>query len=410
MFENETLKNMSIPIPSNLRISTHTATCKLSSEINLSIVAEKLEINTNIIYIEYADMVSKGVNIKTISKKAKDKKKVFYNQITIIVQPFKNRYNNIKLFNNGAVSMTGLKNFDEGEKSIKILIDKISNLKGFIFNELDDKFINKNSLVIDDKSSIKCNSCGSNHNYNITKYSYCGCYFCNSCVSEKKALNNNKCINCSKNLLKDALCEKNCKINDYKIVLINSDYFVGFEIKRDELHKILVNKYNIYSSYEPCIYPGVNSKFYWNKEYKDYPFTGKCYCTDFCNGKGSGDGNGKCKKITISIFQSGSLIITGGRSMEQILDAYNFINKVLNDNYSSIKKINAPFLEKEELKPSNSSKKKTIKIKMSNIKNFPNESFIKTLIDKYSSNDGINNEDINNYYNNNDPFIIFETI
>ena len=47
---------------------------------------------------------------------------------------------------------------------------------------------------------------------------------------------------------------------------------------------------------------------------------------------------------------------------------------------------------------------------MSNIKNFPNESFIKTLIDKYNSNDGVNNEDINNYYNNNDPFIIFETI
>ena len=77
MFENETLKNMSIPIPSNLRISTHTATCKLSSEINLSIVAEKLEINTNIIYIEYADMVSKGVNIKTISKKAKERKRYF---------------------------------------------------------------------------------------------------------------------------------------------------------------------------------------------------------------------------------------------------------------------------------------------------------------------------------------------
>ena len=59
--------------------------------------------------------------------------------------------------------------------------------------------------------------------------------------------------------------------------------------------------------------------------------------------------------------------------MEQILDAYNFINKVFTDNYLSIKKVNAPFLEKEELKPSQSSKKKTIKIKMSNIKNFPNE-------------------------------------
>ena len=387
MIENETLKNMSIPIPSNLRISTHTATCKISSEINLQIVAEKLNIDTNIIYIEYADMVSKGVNIKTISKKAKEKKKVFYNQITIIVQPFKNRYNNVKLFNNGAVSMTGLKNFDEGEKSIKILIDKISKLQGFVFSELDSKYIRNNNLEIQDLTSIKCEACGNKYNHNLIKHSgECGCYFCNSCVKENKVLHNNNCVKCSKTLLMNAFTENDCKINDYKIVLINSDYFVGFEIKRDELHKILVNKYNIYSSYEPCIYPGVNSKFYWNEDYKDLPFSGKCYCNNFCNGKGCGKGDGNCKKITISIFQSGSVIITGGRSMEQIIDAYNFINKVFNENYSEIKKINAPFLEKEELKPSQSSKKKTIKIKMANIKNFPSEEFLKSILENYKSN------------------------
>ena len=383
MTENETLKNMSIPIPSNLRISTHTATCKISSEINLDIVAEKLAIDTNIIYIEYADIVEKGVNIKTISKKAKQKKKVFYNQITIIVQPFKNRYNNVKLFNNGAVSMTGLKNFDEGEKSIKILIDKISKLSGFVFKELDSKFISRNNLEFEDITSIKCESCNQKFNSHIMKMANCGCYFCNVCVKEKKALDNDKCVKCSKTLIQDALTDRNCKINNYKIVLINSDYFVGFEIKRDELHKILVNKYNIYSSYEPCIYPGVNSKFYWNKEYKDLPFTGKCYCNNFCNGKGNGEGDGNCKKITISIFQSGSVIITGGRSMEQIVDAYNFINKVFTENYNEIKKINAPFLEKEELKPASSSKKKTIKIKMANIKNYPKSDFIKSLIEQY---------------------------
>ena len=385
MIEDETLKNMSIPIPSNLRISTHTATCKITSEINLKVVADKLNIDPSIIYIEYADMVSKGVNIKTISKKAKDKKKVFYNQITIIVKPFPNRYNNIKLFNNGAVSMTGLKNFDEGEKSIKILIDKISKLKGFVFNELDNKYITSKDLIIEDKSSIKCDHCNNKYNYNIVKHSHCGCYFCNNCVNENKVVKDNKCIKCSKTILLDALVEKNYKIINYKIVLINSDYFIGFEIKRDELHKILVNKYKIYSSYEPCIYPGVNSKYYWNTEYKNMPFMGKCYCNNFCNGKGNGTDDGNCKKITISIFQSGSVIITGGRSMEQIIDAYNFINKVFTENYDAIKKVNAPFLEKEEFKPSQSSKKKTIKIKMANIKNFPNEAFIKSILEQNSS-------------------------
>ena len=68
--------------------------------------------------------------------------------------------------------------------------------------------------------------------------------------------------------------------------------------------------------------------------------------------------------------------------MEQILDAYNFINNVFKENYDRIKKVNAPFLEKEDIKPNQSTKKKTIKIKIFNIKNYPNEEFIKTLLEK----------------------------
>ena len=67
--------------------------------------------------------------------------------------------------------------------------------------------------------------------------------------------------------------------------------------------------------------------------------------------------------------------------MEQILDAYNFINKVFKENYDKIKKVNAPFLEKEDIKPNQSTKKKTIKIKIFNIKNYPNEEFVKNLIE-----------------------------
>tara|TARA_B100001057_G_C22830490_1_gene943217 strand:+ start:399 stop:1622 length:1224 start_codon:yes stop_codon:yes gene_type:complete len=402
-YENETIKNLNTPIPSNLRISTHTATCKISSEILLPIVAEKLEIDTEIIYIEYADHVPKGVNIKQISKKAKEKKKVFYNQITVIVQPFKNRYNNVKLFNNGAVSMTGLKNFDEGEKSIKILIDKISKLKGFVFTSISDKLVKYkeqnilptlenekkilNTISKFDLNSIPCSSCNKTFNHNVVKILSCDCVYCNNCIKDQKfKTNSNCCKNCDSEIEKSALIDKNCKINDYKIVLINSDYFVGFEIRRDELHKILIDKYGIYSSYEPCIYPGVNSKYYWNKDYKDSKFQGKCFCTENCSGKGNGEGNGKCKKITISIFQSGSVIITGARNMEQIVDAYNFINKVFEENYDSIKKVIPHFLEKEESKPSQSSKKKTIKIKISNIKNYPNEDMINELVNMLAQN------------------------
>ena len=35
-----------------------------------------------------------------------------------------------------------------------------------------------------------------------------------------------------------------------------------------------------------------------------------------------------CKKITISAFQSGSIIITGANSIEQIIQSFNFINTI----------------------------------------------------------------------------------
>ena len=142
---------------------------------------------------------------------------------------------------------------------------------------------------------------------------------------------------------------KMIKINKIKTVLINSDFNTNFEIRRDELHNILKSKqkYNIISRYEPDIYPGVNNKYYWNRHYKDKKYEGKCYCTVPCEGKGDGYGNGQCKKITIAAFQSGSIIITGANKVEHIKDARNFIIRVLRENYSTIKKIDIPFMDLE---------------------------------------------------------------
>ena len=50
-----------------------------------------------------------------------------------------------------------------------------------------------------------------------------------------------------------------------------------------------------------------------------------------CNGKGLGNGDGDCKKITIAVFNSGKIIITGGNSFNQVLISYEFINNLLSD-------------------------------------------------------------------------------
>ena len=46
-------------------------------------------------------------------------------------------------------------------------------------------------------------------------------------------------------------------IVDSKIVLINSDFDMGFQIERDLLQRE-ITELGLYSTYEPCIYPGVN--------------------------------------------------------------------------------------------------------------------------------------------------------
>ena len=46
-----------------------------------------------------------------------------------------------------------------------------------------------------------------------------------------------KCEECGESLEENALVSNlTCKIKDYNIVLINSDYYLGFEIKRNILH------------------------------------------------------------------------------------------------------------------------------------------------------------------------------
>ena len=119
---------------------------------------------------------------------------------------------------------------------------------------------------------------------------------------------------------------------DFKIVLINSDFHIRFKVKRDILHRIVTSN-GYYSSYEPSIYPGVNIKYYYNNLYND----GICRCLGDCSGKGLGMGDSDCKKITIAVFNSGNIIITGGQSNNQLNTAYEFISNLLNKRKDELK-------------------------------------------------------------------------
>jgi len=117
-------------------------------------------------------------------------------------------------------------------------------------------------------------------------------------------------------------------VTNFRIQLINSDYSINRHIYQEKLHKVLSNVYNLFSSHESTIYQGVNTKYYYNK--KGNPLRpGICECKTACTGQGSGEGEGQCKRITISPFSSGKIIITGAREMDQINEAYEFFNEIL---------------------------------------------------------------------------------
>jgi len=124
-------------------------------------------------------------------------------------------------------------------------------------------------------------------------------------------------------------------LTKFRIQLINSDYSINRQIYQDKLHKVLSNVYNLFSSHESTIYQGVNTKYYYNK--KGNPLRpGICECKAQCNGQGLGDGDGECKRITISPFSSGKIIITGAREMDQINEAYEFFNEILKTHQSEL--------------------------------------------------------------------------
>lgn len=111
----------------------------------------------------------------------------------------------------------------------------------------------------------------------------------------------------------------------FSVQLINTDYALSLFINQDALHKILINEYNLFSMLEKTIYQGVNTKFFYNTNNEG---TGICRCSKFCKGQGTGDGDGQCKRITMSIFRTGRIIITGARELSQIRIAYDFLNGV----------------------------------------------------------------------------------
>lgn len=122
-------------------------------------------------------------------------------------------------------------------------------------------------------------------------------------------------------------------------VLINSNFNCGFYINRDKLQHILrSSKYNIETSYDPCSYPGVKCKFYFNNEvgFNTESQKGQIVCADR-NMKMSELGDAiKYTEISFMIFRTGSCLIVGNCTERILRFVYDFIKQLLYDEYPII--------------------------------------------------------------------------
>jgi TATA-box binding protein (TBP) (component of TFIID and TFIIIB) len=111
-------------------------------------------------------------------------------------------------------------------------------------------------------------------------------------------------------------------------VLINSNFNCGFFINREALHDILKFKYNIQAIYDPCSYPGIQCKFYYNP---DIGIQNGCQISEENKNLYK-----NIKEVSFMIFRTGSVLIVGKCDENILMIVYEFLKIILNNEYKNI--------------------------------------------------------------------------
>ena len=122
-------------------------------------------------------------------------------------------------------------------------------------------------------------------------------------------------------------------------VLINSNFNCGFYINRSHLHNILSDNYKIETAFDPCSYPGVKCKYYFNneKDINEKEQTGKIDDCDKCLKMSDLNESVKYTLISIMIFRTGSCLIVGNCNEKILTFVYEYIKNLLKREYLSIR-------------------------------------------------------------------------
>ena len=161
-------------------------------------------------------------------------------------------------------------------------------------------------------------------------YKECHVKLFNTGKVEIPGIKTEKGINVIKRNIIRILSELNIKniefSNIVETVLINSNFNCGYCINRDILANLLKEKYNLSTSYDPCSYPGIMCKFYYNKNNENIKEQTGIEPLDITN----------YYIVSFMIFRTGSILIVGKCTEKVLYIIYNFIVDILAKEYTNI--------------------------------------------------------------------------
>jgi TATA-box binding protein (TBP) (component of TFIID and TFIIIB) len=275
---------------SNYRISTITCNADICSggtncKMNLQELFDQIELkneNNNFVWATYFSNNQENTRGLYPKKKKKNKESIikkrrFDNQVSFIFKFDENYYPNLKIFQNGNIQMAGPRCMEHTTKPIEILLKIINNLYNLNHTIITSE---KNGDIIYDNFKIRL-------------------------------------IN-----------------TDFKIFK-NPEFTIPFMIKRKTLQTLLVKDDNIIASLDTMQYPGCKIAYYWDSLFPNN--NGKFMREKFIVGKNM---DPTIRKVTIAVFESGSILITGGINFDQINEAYNYIKEFIIKNMDSVKMLN----------------------------------------------------------------------
>ncbi len=210
-------------LPKEINVSTITITCKINTEFNIINIGKYIKLSEGSIYsVKYKYCDNENCIRSLIkkkpkkSKKKKKKKRLFYNQATLeICKENSNKFVNVKLFKNGSIHMTGCRNYNDFDRTLRILCRELNRTMAIIVHTKTKKQIIKNIVL---KEFVK-----NKENIDINK------------------------------------------VERFNINMINTNFKIGYKIDRTILYELLKSM-NIECMYEPNVHACVNIKHNYKNE------------------------------------------------------------------------------------------------------------------------------------------------